>query len=463
MKQLSLLDLVFFLVESEESPKHVAGLMRCRKPKGAPADYVRRMVEAMKRQDEVQEPFNLVINFLGLTGPRWEYCRDFSFDNHVFYHRPKRSLSWEQTLEMVGLLHEPLLDRRKPLWELHVIDGIRGGKFAAYLKLHHAYADGVTMTSWMSRTLSDKPAADSYTAIWAMKPGKRRKAAAGSTGGLGATLWKMARLARQQAKAAAGIAKIVAQQAIEHTGLTEDAVALYFNTPRDTQMTGSATPGRNVATAAIPMDRIKRIGKTAYATLNHVALSCIDGAVHRYLADRGIVLDHPISIQMPVSLRGNGEADSGNKIGITLVDMAQPTDDPYRRLREIGFKLKNVKSQVAGIPAAAFEQFTVLAAGASEVIDMLRLTDYLPTNGHLLVSNVPGPEKPLYLNECLVERMYPVSTLSPGLRLNITMFSYGGMLHFGLVSTRDLDDLQSLANDIVVEFEQLEAAIIDRY
>ena len=72
MKQLSLLDLVFFLVESEESPKHVAGLMRCQKPKGAPADYVRRLVEAMKRQNEVQEPFNLVINFLGLTGPRWE-------------------------------------------------------------------------------------------------------------------------------------------------------------------------------------------------------------------------------------------------------------------------------------------------------------------------------------------------------------------------------------------------------
>jgi hypothetical protein len=94
---------------------------------------------------------------------------------------------------------------------------------------------------------------------------------------------------------------------------------------------------------------------------------------------------------------------------------------------------------------------------------MLRLTDYLPTNGHALVSNVPGPPAPLFLNECRVERMYPVSTLSPGLRLNITMFSYGGVLQFGLVSTRDLDDLQSLANYIVEEFDRLEKAIIDRY
>ena len=161
MKQLSLLDLVFFMVESEDSPKHVAGLMRLEKPKGARADYVPRLIEEMKQWDEIQEPFNLVINFLGLTGPRWTYCRDFSFDNHVFYHRPKRSMSWEETLERVGLLHEPLLDRSKPLWELHLIDGIRGRKFAAYLKLHHAYADGVTMTSWLSKTLAPTPAKDS--------------------------------------------------------------------------------------------------------------------------------------------------------------------------------------------------------------------------------------------------------------------------------------------------------------
>jgi WS/DGAT/MGAT family acyltransferase len=380
----------------------------------------------------------------------------------VFYHRPKRSMSWEETLEHVGLLHEPLLDRRKPLWELHLIDGIRGRKFAAYMKLHHAYADGVTMTSWLSKTLSPEPAKDSYTPPWAMSRDTERAPAPGNSSLVG-TAFRLAGLARRQLKAASGIAKIAAQQAIERAGLTEDAVALYFNTERDTLMTGSTTPGRNVATASIPMDRIKRIGKTAYATLNHVALSCIDGAIHRYLADRGIVLDHPVSIQMPVSLRGDGEGASGNKIGITLVDMAQPTDDPYRRLCEIGFKLKSVKSQVSGIPASAFEQFTVLAAGASEVIDMLRLTDYLPTNGHALVSNVPGPANPLFLNESRVERMYPVSTLSPGLRLNITMFSYAGMLQFGLVSTRDLDDLQSLANYIVSEFDLLEEAIIDRY
>ena len=462
MKKLSLLDLVFFLVESEESPKHVAGLMRCQKPRGAPANYVPKLMNEMREFDEIGEPFNLVINFLGLKGPQWEYCENFSFDNHVFYHRARRSISWEKALEQVGLLHEPLLDRRKPLWEVHIIDGIIGRKFAVYLKLHHAYADGVTMTSWMSNTLAKTPDDENLAPIWAMKPKKRRKMKERQPS-LTSSVFQLAGFAKRQLFASAGIAKMAAQQYIERAGLTRDNVALYFNTVDETPLTGSTTPGRYVATAAIEMDRIKHIGKTAYATLNHVALSCIDGAVHEYLASQDIVLDCPVSIQMPVNLRKDEAEGTGNKIGITLVDLAQPTDDPYRRLREIGFKLKNVKTQVAGVPGSSFEQFTILAAGASEVIDQLKLTDRLPTNGHLLVSNVPGPTEALYLKGSLVERMYPVSTLPPGLRLNITMFSYNGKLNFGLVSTHDLENLQSLADGIVTEFDRLEEAIIDRY
>ena len=162
---------------------------------------------------------------------------------------------------------------------------------------------------------------------------------------------------------------------------------------------------------------------------------------------------------MPVNLRDNGQESSGNKIGITLVDLGQPAASPYRRLREIAFKLHNVKYQVAGIPSVSFEQFTFLAGGASEAINKLKLTDALPTNGHAVVSNLPGPETPRFLLGSKVERMYPISTLSPGLRLNITMFSYDGVLHFGLVSTRDLPNLQGMADRIVDEFAKLEQAV----
>jgi diacylglycerol O-acyltransferase len=458
VKKLSLLDLVFFLVESEESPKHVAGLMRCKKPPRAPADYCRRFVNELRTGETLNEPFNLVINFLGVKGPEWRYVEEFSFEDHIFYHREKKVISWLQAKEKVSLLHEPMLDRSKPLWEFHLIDGIRGSEFAIYLKMHHAYADGVTMTSWLSQSLSASAKDDDFTPVWALPPPRRRKTPSARPTLLDSAR-KLAGTSLRAALTAGGLAKITAQQALERAGLTRDAVAVMFDTPQDTPMSGSATPGRHVATSSVAMDRVGRLRKTTCSTLNHVALSCIDGAIHRYLDENGIELDHPISIQMPVSLRNGSQGPSGNKLGITLVDLARPTDDPYRRLREIGYKLSNVKNQVASVPGASFEQFTILAAGVSEAIDHLGLTDRLPTNGHAVVSNVAGPENPLYVKGSKVERMYPISTLSPGLRLNITMFSYAGVLHFGLVSTRDLENLQHLADLIVAEFERLEEAV----
>ncbi len=458
MKKLSLLDLIFFLVESEDSPKHVAGLMRCSKPKKCPADYGPKLISELKTHTKLMEPFNLVINFLGLKGPQWEICKDFSMDNHVFYHRPKRGLSWLEAKEFVAVLHEPLMDRRKPLWEFHLIDGIKGGKFAVYLKLHHAYADGMTMTSWLNQSLSEAPDAKRLQPVWSMNPPRRIKHKTPKPSLIG-SVRKVTGQAWGQLVTAGGIAKLSAQQYIERAGLTREAVALLFNTAGDTPMTGRATPGRYLATSSIEMNRVRRLCKSTCSTLNHVALTCIDGAMHTYLAESGIVLNHPISIQMPVNLRKNSDDDAANKLGITLVDLAQPTQDPYRRLREIGFKLRNVKNQVAGVPGSSFEQFTILMAGISELIDKLQLTDKLPTNGHTVVSNVPGPRRTLYLQDCKVERMYPISTLAPGLRLNITLFSYAGILHFGLVATRDLENLQNLADHIVGEFSKLENAV----
>ena len=458
MRRLSLMDLAFFVAESEDSPKHVAALMLFKKPAGSPRDYAEQLVGEALQSEDISEPFDQVINFFGPIGPHWETCRGFSFDNHVFYHHEGRVISWEEACEKAALLHEPMLDRSRPLWEFHLIDGIRGGRFALYLKLHHAYADGMTMTSWMDRGLSKTPDNPVYTPPWAIntarkKPGPKRRPSPGQL------LCGAAGQAAQQLRSASGIMKLVAQQAIERAGLTHDAVAPLFNTPHDTPMTGAALPGRAVATSGVGLDRVFRLCDMTCSTLNHIALSCIDGAIHAYLADQGILLDHPVSIQMPVNLRNGDGGGSGNRLGITLVDLARPTTDPYRRLREISFKLHNVKYQVAGIPAVAFEQFTFLAGGLSEAINKLQLNDRLPSNGHAVVSNLPGPNSPRYLRGSRLENMYPISALSPGLRLNITMFSYDGTLHFGLVATRDLENLQSLADRIVAEFSELEAAV----
>jgi diacylglycerol O-acyltransferase len=454
LRELSALDLAFFLAESENSPKHVAGLILLRKPDPCPRNFVSRLVEELKTHHEPTEPFNLVIRFAGLTGPHWEMARHFDISQHVFYHRPAKSSTWLEVKDFVARLHEPLMDRSRPLWEYHMIDGIEDRHFAVYTKIHHAYADGMTMTSWLDRTLARSPDDQRLQPVWTMPAARkvRRRSAPSPlerVRNLGGEAWN-------QVQTAGGMAKLATQQVLERTGLTRKAVSLQFATAHDTPLTGSATPGRNIATTFLPMDDIRRVCNATRLTLNHVVLACIDAAMHRHLQQVGFGVDHPLTIQMPVNLRKDGESESGNRVGVALVELADPQADPLRRLQQIGHSLDRVRHQFDSVPSHSVQQYTVLSALANELIEKVWLSNRIPATGHTLVSNVPGPKGPLYLRGAQVEQMYPISILVPGLRTNITLFSCSGVLNFGIVATHDLPQPDLLARYIEEEFRDLE-------
>ena len=140
MSRLSFLDLAFFLTESVDSPKHVSGLMIFKKPPGSAAQWVHKLAQEFATHDEPVAPFNQVIDFKALGGPRWQTAENFRIDEHLFYHNPESLLSERQLFAYCAGLHEPLMDRDKPMWEYHVIDRVAGGRFAIYTKMHHAYA-----------------------------------------------------------------------------------------------------------------------------------------------------------------------------------------------------------------------------------------------------------------------------------------------------------------------------------
>ncbi len=247
--------------------------------------------------------------------------------------------------------------------------------------------------------------------------------------------------------------------ALEAVKLTKNAIALPFMASGGTPFTGNATPGRQFATAAVPMARIDAIRKVSRATLNHVALTCLDGAMHRYLADEGVTLDRPITIQMPVNLRREGEKAAGNKIGIILVDLSPPTDDAYVRLRNVGYSLRNVRAMIDAVAPEAVETYTILTGLLGQIAGMLKLADVVTPMGNTLVSNVPGPAERLYLKGAPLMEMHPVSTLPATHLLNITLFSYAGMLYFGLIATDALPNLARLATYVEEEIATLEAAV----
>jgi WS/DGAT/MGAT family acyltransferase len=456
MRRLSALDLAFFLTESDDSPKHVGGLMRFAPPPRSGADFGRQLIGDLMAFDRPTEPFNLVIRLAGLTGPHWRPCEDFEIERHLFYHRPRKTSSWRQVEDLVARLHEPVLDRAKPLWEYHLIDGIRGGDVAVYFKVHHAYADGMTMMTWLQRTLSGSESSTDLEPVWAM-PGERKKAPARAPSPIGPG--GLLSWSRRQLSTASGMAKLASQQLLERAGITNQAVPLQFDNTDRTPLTGSASPGRSIATARLGMEEVKSLCATARATLNHIALACIDGALHRYLAEIGCPLDHPVTIQMPVNLRRDGDDSSGNRVGVALVELAEPEADPVQRLQQIGYSLRRARNLVAGVSGDAMQQYTVLSALTIEAFDKLGLSDRVPATGHTLVSNVPGPTEPLFMKGARLKEMYPISVLVPGLRTNITLFSCCGVLNFGIVATRNPARLYRLAEFIEAEFRVLQEAL----
>jgi len=260
-----------------------------------------------------------------------------------------------------------------------------------------------------------------------------------------------------------GIGRLAAMLLLESVRLTKNAIALPFVSSARTPLTGQVTSGRQFTTAAVSMERVDQIRKRTRSTVNHVALTCLDGALRRYLSDQGVELRRPLTIQMPVNLRQEGEKTTGNKIGIVQVELSTPTDDPYVRLRNIGFSLRNVRTMIDSVVPEAIESYTIITGLVAQIAEMLKLSNTLPPMGNTLVSNVSGPKTHLYIKGARMEEMHPISTLPPSNLLNITLFSYAGDLYFGLIATDELPNLQRLGAYVEEAFTELEHSVRDAH
>jgi diacylglycerol O-acyltransferase len=460
MSRVYLRDIAILHTESANNPKQVAGLLIFKKPPASSGQWVHNLAKEFASFDTPNTPFDQVVDFRALGGPRWRTAEDFQIEDHLFYHRPEKVLSESDLFAYCSGLHESLMDRSKPMWEFHIVDMVAGNRFAVYSKMHHAYADGVTMSRWSMASLSETAKAKKLKAIWALKSGMEQQSeeAADSQEAL---FEKIMRGSRNWRQIIAGTSKLTTQLLLEQFGLTRNAVALPFRASEKTPLTGAVSAGRQFATAHVSMAKIKKIRTMTRCTLNHIALTCIDGALRRYLADNDIELERPLSIQMPVNLRDEHDKVSGNKIGIVLVDLAPSESDPYQRLREIGFTLRSVRNQIDGVPAIAVAQYTAVLAVLIELIQLIKLDRLLPAIADTLVSNVPGPKRAMYMKGAKLEQMLPVSTLPPGNQLNITLYSYAGTLHFGLVATDQMEHLDNLSRYIEEAFTELEEAVFD--
>jgi len=455
-RPLSIVDNGFLITETNNSPKHIAGLQIYKKPEKCSKNFVKNLFNKWSKVDAVCAPYNLILNANNPLSPYWLESKQFKAKEHVEFLALKNGTRTDLN-ELVSQMHEAKLDKSKPLWRCCFIDGLTKDRFAIYFSFHHSVLDGISAGKMMERSLSSKATELGRPPFWAMKDNPYNKKSSKAKPSFKDKLYATA---SGNAKALYGLSRISTQICLEAVGLTKNAISLPF-TATPAPLTGSVTSKRTFTTSSLPMDRVNHLRKITRNTLNHIALACLDGALHRYLEHIGHPLNGTLTITMPVSLRKEDAKVGGNQIGLVAAQLAPKTDDPIIRLREIGVSLQAVRNQIDDSPAVSIQAYSLVTNGFAQLFDAVNAASYIPALSHTIVSNVPGPKNTLFLEGAELIGWYPVSTLGPGHRLNVTMFSYNGKLDFGIIGASDfLPDLNILGGFIFEEFEELEKAVM---
>jgi WS/DGAT/MGAT family acyltransferase len=473
---MSAMDAMFLLAESREHPTHVGGLQLFRPPEGAGPDYVSEFYRELLTHSDVSR----VMRRRAYRSPTtmgqwsWEDDRDIDLDYHVRHSALPRPGRVRELLELVGRLHGTLLDRHRPLWEFHLVEGLTDGRFATYTKVHHALMDGVTVMHRLGRGLSTEPDGASRPP-WAASPPRTGDGSGRGSGSPLGVAWHRLREIAAAAGELAGTPPTLARSLFSMA--TDSALAAPMQAPA-TMFNVPIGGARRFAGQAWPLERVRAVGSAADATVNDVAVAMCSGALRRYLLDQGALPDRPLVALLPVSLRGvraesgssggsgsggsgsNGKASGGNAVGAILCDLATDEADAGTRLRRVRASTRAAKAMARELNPSEMVGLAGLLFGGLALAPVPGVRDILPPPFNLVISNVPGSRSTQYWNGAQLEEMYPLSIPTDGQAVNITMVSYVDRLAFGIVGCRrTVPHLQRLLDHLDAELTALEGAV----
>ncbi|WP_460807575.1 WS/DGAT/MGAT family O-acyltransferase [Nocardioides salsibiostraticola] len=445
-------DAMFLWTETPETMMHVASLMPFTPPAGAGSTYLRDLLDEA-REDKVTSPWNMKLThpFL-LRHPRqaWVEDENFDFDFHVRRSALASPGDERELGILVSRLHSHQLDFTRPPWELHVIEGLEGGRFAMYTKVHHALVDGFTAVKMLGRSLSEDPDSRDGKFFFSLDPVKRSKPPKQSASlikAVSGTATGAAKGAVGAVGSAAGVAKAVVKLELsrgeEHQNLKGG-----WSAP-DTILNQRTSRTRRFATQQFETARFKAISKATGGTMNDVVMAVCGGGLRTYLDELGELPEKPLVAFVPVNIREGGDEGGGNKVAVLMASMGTHVGDPVRRLETVMDSTTQAKKQMVGLgqlPALAYSGYLLAPSVAQTLAAIAGVKNPFPTTFNLVLSNVPGPRKTLYLRGSRLEAVYPVSIPAHGMTLNITLETYADTMNFGFIGDREaVPHLQRLA------------------
>jgi diacylglycerol O-acyltransferase / wax synthase len=464
--RLSPLDASFLFAEDRTRAMHVGAVMTFAPPESGefdPETFValigRRLGLVPRYRQKVRE----VPGHLGL--PVWVDDPDFDLDYHVRRSALPRPGTDEQLRALVGRLIARRLDRSRPLWEIYLVEGLSDGRFAVVTKAHHAMVDGLASMD-VGALLLDTTPEPRDTADDEWRPAPEPSALELATDAV-FEAWRRPRTVLDvAARAGADVREVMA-------GVERAMATLVSATsgrpvhPLNT-VTGEQ---RRFATAGTTLADHRAVRAARGGTVNDVVLAVVAGALRRWMMTRGEPLPDGASVRalVPVSVRGRhdpgpalrkgGPAAVGNSISAYFVELPVGEDDPLRRLEQVSSAMAAHKAGGPAVGATTLIRLAGLAPPTLHSLGVRLASQFSSQVYNVLVTNVPGPPRPLYAMGARMLDMYPVVPLAGGQAVSIGITSYDGGMHYGLTADRDaLPDVDVLAGALIDALVELVAA-----
>ncbi|MCB1678736.1 MAG: wax ester/triacylglycerol synthase family O-acyltransferase [Halioglobus sp.] len=449
------LDLMFYLTETPQSPKHVGAVQVFQLPPDAPDDYLRQLVAAFKAAPVVA-PFNRRPHFPRLGRPEWHTDPDLELDYHVRHLALPRPGDDRQLMDMVQRLHAPLLDRQRPGWICHVIEGLRDNRFAVYTKIHHAYIDGMSGVKRMYGSLSPSPRTKKIVPTWSYQPGTD------SAQRPQHSRPEPARHLAAQVRGAAQASGILGRTALQLLNLRDSQGQVPFCAARTRMNRTIERETRTIAACTLPLDEVRAVARRQGCTVNEVVLAVIGAALQDYLEKLGEPPQESLVALCPMSIRAPGDDTASTQVSAIHVQLGAPQADIGERLQHVMASSRAAKDEVRDLSAQAMVDYGVVIFGLWEVLARTRLDQVIRPSCNVLVSNVPGPgDEGLYLCGSRLRASYPISTLLPGVNLNATLLSHGNSLDFGLLGDgHALPELDFVVERMAHHFAALQRQVL---
>jgi len=427
---IPMLDLMFFLSENQDNPRHVGAVLIFQRPRRGGAAIVREIVEAYRHAAPVP-PFNRIPVLRRVGLPEWQVVDRLDMNWHVQHRTLPAPGSDAQLDELVARLHAPMLERNRPGWRVYVIDGLERNRFAIFVKVHHSLVDGESGIALVHRSLSRSPKDRRIRTVIATSLPAPAQAMA--TGLLARLEREVVKTARTALSIGWGSERLLQESLAGLRGFSSEQIRP-FTAPL-TPMNEPIRNARAIVHTVLPLPAMKSVARSWGTTLNDVALCVLDAAMNRYLRSIGRSAERALVAVCPVSLQDQAIKQASTQVSIFWTPLGAPPASVGQRMRQVMANTREAKERIRTLPRDAAYAYAVLTFAVGETLALVPRegADYfLPSN--VLISNVRGPTEPLYLKGARLEALCPVSTLISGMGLNITFMSYAGQVVIGFTA-----------------------------